>query len=621
MTHGERGQVLAGAALATTLAAFALLDRGTSWPTSIFRPIAQLFYEQSSLATLREPSQVVLFRMHLLILGALVAMGWIAGPWMSRHGRRWVAVFAIGYTIRAAIWIAGSNLPLVPGDSCHYVEVATSILRGEGPVKHYVESYFHDYPAIRRNEGVLDDWATPLFAYVLAGCYKITGIVPGDSLEGTFAVAKGLSFALNLATLPLLYTIARRRFGAGVALASMAVLAVLPVHAMYAGFELRESLVALVSLAAIGALMEAWSAPESSRYGWSVASGVLTGLAILSRNTAMAMAAACFVYGVISNRGRRIGPMLIWGVVVALTIAPWAYATYREYGRPFYTYTSHFAYNFSWTVHHDNPGNTLASQFFTPANAPAIARTKIKSAIIIVVYSTMILSVPLMVGFFRNLWRDGSDYARLVALIAAAFVAGTLANIADVTQVAQLGRYYLPVFVLMVPPAVAGLAALVERTSHRRLLACSMLALLWADPTWAYDFTWLSRSYQLHWPALREAGAWVRDHPESVPPGARIVTWFPWEFRLASRRATILLNRSLYPPRIEGTIRQYGVTHILWGSFEPPPEIDPELWGPNLARVRVALGLVGSDELYRSPPGSPIGTYPVALYRVGGGSR
>ena len=68
---------------------------------------------------------------------------------------------------RASIWICGGNLPLVPGDSCHYLEVATSVLRGEGPVKHYVESFFRDYRAIREGQGVLDDWATPLDAYVL----------------------------------------------------------------------------------------------------------------------------------------------------------------------------------------------------------------------------------------------------------------------------------------------------------------------------------------------------------------------------------------------------------------------------------------------------------------------
>ena len=37
--------------------------------------------------------------------------------------------------VRQVIWICGGNLPLVPGDSCHYLEVATSVLRGEGPIK------------------------------------------------------------------------------------------------------------------------------------------------------------------------------------------------------------------------------------------------------------------------------------------------------------------------------------------------------------------------------------------------------------------------------------------------------------------------------------------------------
>ena len=174
----------------------------------------------------------------------------------------------------------------------------------------------------------------------------------------------------------------------------------------------------------------------------------------------------------------------------------------------------------------------------------------------------------------------------------------------------------------MIPSAVAGLqGVLTSQKGGRRLISLTIAALLWADPTWAYDFSWLSKTYQLHWPALQRAGDWVRANPQAVPPNARIMTWFPWEFRLASRRPTILMNRSLYPPFIERTIRNYEVTHLLWGSFEPPPDIDAELWGTNLTRVRTALGLSGGNEIYRSPAASPIGTYPVALYRIGGGSR
>ena len=46
------------------------------------------------------------------------------------------------------------------------------------------------------------------------------------------------------------------------------------------------------------------------------------------------------------------------------------------------------------------------------------------------------------------------------------FVLATLKSIADVTQVAQLGRYYLPVFALMLPAGVAGLIELLDRARH-----------------------------------------------------------------------------------------------------------------------------------------------------------
>jgi hypothetical protein len=203
-------------------------------------------------------------------------------------------------------------------------------------------------------------------------------------------------------------------------------------------------------------------------------------------------------------------------------------------------------------------------------------------------------------------------------VLALTFVLATLTRIADVTQVAQLGRYYLPLFALALPTAVAGLrdwvraAAIPARAFPA--LAATLLALLWADPTWAYDATWLVEPYQLHWPALREAGDWVQQHPRDVPATARVMTWFPWEFRVASDRTTILLPRNYDLRRIEEVIRQYGVTHVLWGSFEPPPHVDPETWSPYLERLRLGLDLTDARELYRSPRGL---LYPVRLYRIG----
>ena len=179
----------------------------------------------------------------------------------------------------------------------------------------------------------------------------------------------------------------------------------------------------------------------------------------------------------------------------------------------------------------------------------------------------------------------------LVATILAVFVLATLKSIPDVTQVAQLGRYYLPVYVLAMPTAVAGVLDWLDRNQVGRRawawLAASFVALVWADPTWAYDASWLVKPYQLHWPALRAAGDWIKSHPDRVPPDARIMTWFPWELRVASDRTTILLPRNYSPRRINEVIRQYRVTHFLWGSFEPPPHVDPETWGPYLDQVRI----------------------------------
>ena len=625
-TRARRAWIGLGLAIALLPGIGTWADGRWGWIEPAFGAVAHLFFEVPLLAAIRRPGQLALVRAHLALLSVLTSGGCLAAPWLGRHGRACTGVFLLGYALRAGVWIAGGNLPLVPGDSCHYLEVARSVTRGEGPVKHYVESFFRDYPAIREGRGVLDDWATPLFAYVLAGAYTLLRIEPGRSLETTVAVAKGVSFALNLLTLPALYGMARRRYGREVALGAMAVLSVLPVHVLYAGFGLRESLVVLTSILAVWTLTEVWNSgpgPRSrSAWGWAIVAGVAGGLAILARNTALALLAASGLFGLLAHGRRRFGPLMVWGVVLVAVISPWARATWREYGQPFYTYTHFFQYNFSWTVHHYEKGHTQASEFYTGANAPEIVRVKIKSLFIIVGYSTMILGLPIVLGFFRRLVRPDpsggpKDTDRLIAVILLAFVAATLANIADVTQVAQLGRYYAPVFALMLMPAVAGLrdwsraAALPRRALP--WLATAFVALLWADPTWAYDATWLVKPYQLHWPALQDAGDWIKQHPREVPAEARVMTWFPWELRVVADRTTVLLPRNYSGARIEQVIRQYGVTHVLWGSFEPPPHLDPETWGPYLEQTRKRLELTDARELYRSPPGLP---YPVRLYRV-----
>ncbi len=402
----------------------------------------------------------------------------------------------------------------------------------------------------------------------------------------------------------------------------MGVLAVLPVHAIYASFVLRESLVVLTSILAVWTLTEVWHAePRSHRaWAWSALAGICGGLAVLSRTTALALLAAAGLVFVVRHGRRQFGQLLLWAACIALVILPWAMATLNEYGSPFYSYTSYFEYNFSWTVHHYEKGNLFPSQFYTAANLPEIVRVKVKSLLIIVVYSTMIVGLPIVVGFsgrLRSHRAPGRDVDLLVATVFFVFVLATVKSIADVTQVAQLGRYYAPVYVLALPTAVAGLiewGALMR--VRRRLvpwLAAGYCAMVWADPTWAYDASWLTKPFQLHWPALREAGDWIQTNSHQVPADARIMTWFPWELRVTSDRTTVLMPRNYDPQRIREVIAQYQVTHFLWGSFEPPPDIDPESWGPYLEQLRTSLGLTLDREQFHSSRG---GFYPVRLYRL-----
>src|SRR5262245_38909857 len=186
------GSKARGISLALLVGAVAVvaawLDLRYGWVTPAFDAVAHQFYEVPILARVRRPSQLILVRWHLAISSGLLVVGLLLAPWLTRHGKTWLTVFGAGYVLRAVIWICGGNLPLVPGDSCHYMEVATSVLRGEGPVKHYVESFFTDYPRILQGRGVLDDWATPLDAYVRAGTFRIAGLTPESPLETWFAV-------------------------------------------------------------------------------------------------------------------------------------------------------------------------------------------------------------------------------------------------------------------------------------------------------------------------------------------------------------------------------------------------------------------------------------------------
>jgi hypothetical protein len=355
------------------------------------------------------------------------------------------------------------------------------------------------------------------------------------------------------------------------------------------------------------------------------------------------------LYLIFSRRLVKPLPLILSGVCALLVIAPWAYLTWQEYGEPFFSYTKYYSYNFAWSVHNFDHGNTSPGQFFTLHNLPSILRVKLKALLIVFFYSTMILGLPLTIAFLHGLKRvrppeiekatapshetEGNndsqlsikEYGGLCVWLFAGFLIATLVQINDVTQVQQLGRYYLPVYVLMLPVVAAGLLHWsMRRVSAKGLVAILLISVgaLWSNPSWAHDASWIRSPFQLRWPALVSAGEWIRSHPEEVPIDARVLTWFPWETRVTSNRSTVLFPRALEGgayelSRLEDTIRRYRVTHVLWGSFEPSLEGDPEALGSYLQSLRESMGLSQSRLLWRSD-GFP---FPVRLYKLNGAKR
>src|SRR5271166_1445499 len=110
----------AAVCLGAAAAVAAWLDARYGWITPVFDAVAHQFYEAPILAWIRRPSQLVLVRWHLAVGAILLVLGLLLAGRLSRHGRRCLAVFALGYALRAAVWICGGDLPLVRADSCHY---------------------------------------------------------------------------------------------------------------------------------------------------------------------------------------------------------------------------------------------------------------------------------------------------------------------------------------------------------------------------------------------------------------------------------------------------------------------------------------------------------------------
>ncbi len=226
---------------------------------------------------------------------------------MSSFAYSLAAVVALAVAVRVAVVLATPHF--VPQtDAADYDRLAVSLAQhGTFP-----SSTFAPGPTAFR---------PPLFPIALAAVYKVVGV---GSTATRWEAGRLLEAGLGAITVVLIGLIALRLWGRRVALVSSAIAAVYPPLVLVGSSLMTESLfIPLVLVAVLSALKARDSAPG---WRWAVASGVLIGLAALTRGNGIAIALP-LGFLVWSRRPRwsrhAFATPLILLAAAVLTLVPW----------------------------------------------------------------------------------------------------------------------------------------------------------------------------------------------------------------------------------------------------------------------------------------------------------
>ncbi len=224
---------------------------------------------------------------------------------------RWVwAVVLVAFVLRLAVVVATPHFVAVTDASEFDYEAVSLVHHGAFPQSGLTA------------RGGPTAFRPPLFPLALAGVY---GLVGTGSAKTRWEAGRVLEALLGAVAVGLVCLIALRLWGRRVALAAGALASVYPPLVLAGSSLLSESLFIPLEL---GAVLAALVHRDSAhRWRWALATGVLTGLAALTRGNGIALAVP-LLFLVWSDRPRRTWRSLrapaAMLVACALTIAPWA---------------------------------------------------------------------------------------------------------------------------------------------------------------------------------------------------------------------------------------------------------------------------------------------------------
>lgn len=231
-------------------------------------------------------------------------------PPLDRRGR-WalVAIIAVGAILRI-VWAFQAEAPVALRDPLLYLVLSDHIASGDG------------YSYGPGPEQGATAYYPPGYPLVLGAAVWAVRLLPGDVT--TFGVAVGLNVVLSVATIGLVFVLARRLVGPTVGLVAAGIWALWPNLIFHSGIVLTETLFLFLFVVLLIVVLgdpEAARAPGPRRL---VAIGVLFGLCVLVRPVTLVAAPAFLVLW----WGPAVRTVL-WRAAVALAASvavmlPWA---------------------------------------------------------------------------------------------------------------------------------------------------------------------------------------------------------------------------------------------------------------------------------------------------------
>lgn len=215
-------------------------------------------------------------------------------------------------------------------DEGRYLDNAVHLLEGDGFETSTVSFFFGDPPRPPRPEDV----SSPLYPLILALVFALTG--------PSFVLAKGLSVAISVAAIPLVFLLGRRLFGDGPALLAAALAALQPDRAIVGAWAMTEPLYGLLVLLTLLVALPLAAGGEWS-FRRSAGAGVLCGVLFLARQNGAAVAVALALILVIAPavRGlrwrRRLGLAAAMAAAAFLICLPWFVRNTVRFGSPTFT--------------------------------------------------------------------------------------------------------------------------------------------------------------------------------------------------------------------------------------------------------------------------------------------